>query len=740
MRFVHAVQQQCHIYFRRWVAVFAAIVLMTSACAAQLTAADQPGMAWFQELQKDPALQAAFNELIKNLMHDVQFPEPRRESRLLPLQQESTVFYMAFPNYGEAVHQAQIIFNQELKESPVLWAWWHRSAVAAFQPKVEDALEKYYQFSQFLGDEMTASVGTEGRQGPSLQILAEVKKPGLKDFLQQISKSLASRPNPPFHIFDAQQLAAAKDTFPPQQPVILVHPKLVIATLDLGELKRLSAHLEASNFAASPFGQRVAQAYEGGTTVVGAIDLQTLLKQLPRGNRENDLMLERSGFADVKYLVWEHKGVPGAVASQTELSFTGPRHGIAAWLGTSSRLGTLDFVSPETMISATVRLSDLAQIFDEVKALSTAANPQGFAPVTQMESALKLSFKEDLLRRLRGEFTVELDDFHPPDEPAWRAIFQLSDPASDPDQLQATLSKLWAIAPVHAQQYEEDGVTYYALQIPSGQKTTEIGYTFADGYLVIGSSREMVAAAVRVHRSGDSLAHSQKFLASLPPERGAEASALFYENPTAFTALAMRQALPELARTLSQATGETPVLTVCAYGEESAIRAVSSSKGFDAGIVLAGAAIAVPNLMRARIAANEASAVATIRTANTAQISYSTVYPERGFAPNLATLGPDPHNVGTTSADHASLIDAPLGDPSCTADAWCTKSGYKFRIKAICKKQNCEQFVVLGIPESIHTGFRSFCSTSDAVVRFRPGGPLTGGISASECQGWSPLQ
>jgi hypothetical protein len=144
--------------------------------------------------------------------------------------------------------------------------------------------------------------------------------------------------------------------------------------------------------------------------------------------------------------------------------------------------------------------------------------------------------------------------------------------------------------------------------------------------------------------------------------------------------------------------------------------------------------------MRARIAANEASAVATIRTANTAQISYSTVYPERGFAPNLATLGPDPHNVGTTSADHASLIDAPLGDPSCTAEAWCTKSGYKFRIKAICKKQNCEQFVVLGIPESIHTGFRSFCSTSDAVVRFRPGDPLTGGISASECQGWSPLQ
>ncbi len=673
-------------------------------------------------------------------MHEVQFPEPRRESRLLPLQQESTVFYTAFPNYGEAVHQAQTIFDRELKESPVLRAWWRRSAVAAFQPKVEDALEKYYQLSQFLGDEVTASVGTEGRQGPSLQILAEVRKPGLNDFLQQISKSLASGPNPPFHVFNAQQLAAAKDMFPPQQPVILVRPKLVLATLDLGELKRLSAHLEAGNFAASSFGQRVAQAYEGGTTAVGAIDLQRLLKQVPRGNKQNEMMLQQSGFADVKYLVWEHKGVPGAAASQTELSFTGPRHGIAAWLGMPGKLGTLDFTSPETMISATVRLKDPAQIFDEVKALATAANPKGFAPVTQMESALQLSLKEDLFRRLSGEFTVELDDFHPPDQPAWRAIFQLSDPASDPDQLQATLSKLWALAPVHAQQYEEDGVTYHTLQIPSGQKTTEVGYAFVDGYLVIGSNREIVSDAVRLHRSGDSLAHSQKFLASLPAGQGAEASALFYENPTAFAALAMRQAMPEWASSLSQATGETPVVTVIAYGEESAIREVSSSKGFDAGIVLAGAAIAIPNVMRARIAANEASAVATIRTANTAQISYSTVYPERGFAPDLATLGPDPHKVEVTSADHANLIDATLGDSSCTADTWCKKSGYKFRIKAICKEQSCAQYVVVGTPESSGTGFRSFCSTSDAVVRFRSGEPLTMEISASECQGWSPLQ
>ena len=740
MRFVQTLLQQRHLYFKKSIAFLAAIFIVTSSGAAQTTAPAQPGLAWFQELQQDPVLRAEFGQLLTKLQHKVQFPLPRGQSRLLPLQQESTVFYTAFPNYGEAVHQALTIFHQELHDSPALRAWWQRPELAAVGPKLEDALEKFYRLSQFLGDEITVSVGTEGRQGPSLQILAEVTEPGLKDFLQQMAKHLADGPKPPFHVFDVQQLAATKDMLPPQEPMILVRPDLVLATLDLGELKRLNAHLNGSNreFAASPFGQRVAQAYEGGTTVVGAIDLRSVLKQVPRGNDENQMVLQRTGLADVKYLVWEHKSVTGEAASQMELSFTGPRHGIASWLAAPGRLDSLDFVSPMAVLAATVRLSNPPQIFDDVAALANASNHNASAPVTQMETAVKLSLKEDLLRYLGPEVTLELDSFRPPEEPTWRAILQVN----DPDRLQATLTKLLALAPapVKAQQSEEDGIIYHTLQIPSAQKTREIGYAFVDGYLIIGSSHEMITEAVRLHRSGESLAHSTKFLAALPPGHGLEASGLLFENPSAIAALSMRQVMPELVETFSQAAADTPPVVVCAYGDESAIREVSRSGGVDASAVLVAAAIAIPNILRARIAANESSAVATIRTANTAQIIYSSAYPERGFARDLATLGPDPHKVGATSAEHASLIDATLGDASCTADAWCTKDGFQFRINAVCKKQSCEQFVVVATPVSSSTGARSLCSTSDAVVRVKFGPPLSMPVSASECQKWTPLQ
>src|SRR5437588_6845988 len=56
-------------------------------------------------------------------------------------------------------------------------------------------------------------------------------------------------------------------------------------------------------------------------------------------------------------------------------------------------------------------------------------------------------------------------------------------------------------------------------------------------------------------------------------------------------------------------------------------------------IILIIAAIAIPNLLRARIAANEASAVSAIRTINTAEVTYSTSFPTTGYADLLTNLG-----------------------------------------------------------------------------------------------------
>jgi prepilin-type N-terminal cleavage/methylation domain-containing protein len=92
-------------------------------------------------------------------------------------------------------------------------------------------------------------------------------------------------------------------------------------------------------------------------------------------------------------------------------------------------------------------------------------------------------------------------------------------------------------------------------------------------------------------------------------------------------------------------------------------------------IILIIAAIAIPNLLRSRIAANQASAVGTFRTLNTAEITFAITY-NTGYTATLGYLGP-PTTGQNPSATAAGLIDSVLSGGSTTA-TMSTKSGYAF--------------------------------------------------------------
>src|SRR5437762_11734103 len=59
-------------------------------------------------------------------------------------------------------------------------------------------------------------------------------------------------------------------------------------------------------------------------------------------------------------------------------------------------------------------------------------------------------------------------------------------------------------------------------------------------------------------------------------------------------------------------------------------------------IILIIAAVAIPNLLRARIAANEASAAQSLRQINTAEFTYNAAYPNIGYSSDMASLGGPP--------------------------------------------------------------------------------------------------
>ena len=136
-------------------------------------------------------------------------------------------------------------------------------------------------------------------------------------------------------------------------------------------------------------------------------------------------------------------------------------------------------------------------------------------------------------------------------------------------------------------------------------------------------------------------------------------------------------------------------------------------------IILIIAAIAIPNLLRSRMAANEASAVGSIRSINTAQVTYASTYPSTGFATSLANLGGTPGNPATSAA--AQLLDPVLG---CSTGTDCQKSGYKFNIAGT-SGTPIVTYTVNGVPVTTgQTGQRGFFSDASGVIRFTTDGNI----------------
>ena len=132
-------------------------------------------------------------------------------------------------------------------------------------------------------------------------------------------------------------------------------------------------------------------------------------------------------------------------------------------------------------------------------------------------------------------------------------------------------------------------------------------------------------------------------------------------------------------------------------------------------IILIIAAIAIPNLLRARMAANESAAASSIRTLNTAEVSYITAYPTTGYAAIAALGGASPCTASSTTS---CLVDNNLA----TATAAPGKSGYVYTAVA----DTTSTYHASAWPATQNsTGTKLYCAVEDAVVRVNTAGGAT---------------
>src|SRR5438094_5288753 len=154
-------------------------------------------------------------------------------------------------------------------------------------------------------------------------------------------------------------------------------------------------------------------------------------------------------------------------------------------------------------------------------------------------------------------------------------------------------------------------------------------------------------------------------------------------------------------------------------------------------IILIIAAIAIPNLLRARIAADEASATQSLRQINTAEFAYNAAYPNIGYSSDMASLGGPP--PCSPSSATACLLDNVLAS---AIPGSAGKSGYVFAATGITAGGMTTSFITGTSPVNFGvSGTRDFCSTDDGVIRFDAGqSDATPVTTVSDCRGFTMMQ
>ncbi|MGE0405698.1 MAG: type IV pilin protein [Candidatus Korobacteraceae bacterium] len=135
-------------------------------------------------------------------------------------------------------------------------------------------------------------------------------------------------------------------------------------------------------------------------------------------------------------------------------------------------------------------------------------------------------------------------------------------------------------------------------------------------------------------------------------------------------------------------------------------------------IILVISAIALPNFLKSRVAANESAAVTHIRTLSTAQIAYAQTYPTLGYTCSISALGP-PAGGAPLDSTAAGIVDTVLASG--------TKQGYVFSFRG-CAGMPRVSYNSTAVPQSSGTGVRAFCSNATGIISYAQDG------TAGTCQ------
>src|SRR5262245_41184038 len=224
-------------------------------------------------------------------------PGNRYSTRLLDLVPENTVLYVAIPNIGETLGRANEILQENLQKNAELRGWWENEQKESKNRQgMNQAIDLMREFGSHLGDEVViaAAANPKGSGEPEEPVLlAEVKDgAAFRGFLEVQLDKLGSERKYARIIDDPMNIASeGKDEF-----FVWITGNLVAVSPRQDSLKSLAARMRqgANPFASTPFYTQIANLYRDGAGLVIAADLDRIVMQSLRKEKDAAAVQQRS--------------------------------------------------------------------------------------------------------------------------------------------------------------------------------------------------------------------------------------------------------------------------------------------------------------------------------------------------------------------------------------------------------------------------------------------------------------
>ncbi len=546
-------------------------------------------IAWSDNLDNYLALLVQFSTLQKRF-EQIPTPGLRYSSAILPSLPANTVFFASIPNLGDALNEANRIFQEQLQQSAVLRAWWNSGHKNDGPVTFEQMVGKLHGLSQFVGDEVVLA-GFGGNMGGenNAVIIAPLKSAGLKQYLQNEFTNLPTNDGKTvgMRILDPQELASATETTQHQMTAV-VGEHFVLFGSGLSTLRMVSAQLQAGapGLSQTAFGQRLTNVYKDGVSLLLAVNLHQIMAnshgQAP--NPRQQAAFISTGFNDADYLIIQHRDLSGTPDNRAILSFSGARHGMASWLAAPNPTGSLDFVSANAGAAVSFLTKNPASMLDDVLQMAMSHGPEAQDHIAEANAKLNLDIRNDIAGALGGDVTFALDGPVLP-QPSWKVIVQVNDSA----RLQSSIEKLVAAINTDMVAHNKLGVELTSEDV-SGRKYytvrsldpramgAEADYTYADGYLVAGPNRGLVMTALDIKGRGESLALSSGFTKLLPRDAHNNFSAILYQNISPLLQPLADKLTAQQMQALQQVAADSKPTVICAYAGDDRIEVASGSR------------------------------------------------------------------------------------------------------------------------------------------------------------------